>query len=153
MIIDQNDVHFNAFLHRRNNFLRHHQIRTIAHHHVHLALGRRHLCPQTARNFMFFDAPVGLIFTMDRQLGQGMFIDYGMFMGNLMTAARAIGLDTCPQAAFADYHGTIRELLSLPDHEIVVCGMALGYADPDAPENRLRTAREPVDGFTRFHGF
>ena len=108
---------------------------------------------QTARNFLFFDAPVGLIFTMDRQLGKGMFIDYGMFMANLMTAARARGLDTCPQAAFADYHQTIREVLGLPDNELVVCGMALGYADPDAPENRLRTAREPVAAFTDFRGF
>ena len=108
---------------------------------------------QTARNFLFFGAPVGLIFTMDRQLGKGMFIDYGMFMANLMTAARARGLDTCPQAAFADYHQTIREVLGLPDNELVVCGMALGYADPDAPENRLRTAREPVAAFTDFRGF
>ena len=108
---------------------------------------------QTARNFSFFDAPVGLIFTMDRQLGQGMFIDYGMFMGNLMTAARALGLDTCPQAAFADYHQTIRESLGIPDYELVVCGMALGYADQNAPENSLRTVREPVDGFAQFRGF
>lgn len=108
---------------------------------------------QTARNFLFFDAPVGLIFTMDRRLGQGMFIDYGMFMANLMTAARARGLDTCPQAAFADFHRTIREVLALPDDELVVCGMALGYADPDAPENRLRTSREAVEGFADFRGF
>jgi len=108
---------------------------------------------QTGRNFVFFDAPVGLIFTMDRSLGQGMFIDYGMFMANLMTAARARGLDTCPQAAFADYHKTIRETLGIPDNELVVCGMALGYADRDAPENRLQTEREPVAGFADFRGF
>ena len=108
---------------------------------------------QTARNFLFFDAPVGLIFTMDRRLGQGMFIDYGMFMANLMTAARARGLDTCPQAAFADWHQTIRQQLGIPEGELVVCGMALGYADPDAPENRLRTEREPVTAFTEFRGF
>jgi nitroreductase len=108
---------------------------------------------QTGRNYSFFDAPVGLIFTMDRSLGQGMFIDYGMFMANLMTAARARGLDTCPQAAFADYHRTIREALDIPDNELVVCGMSLGYADNDAPENRLVTEREPVDGFTDFRGF
>jgi len=108
---------------------------------------------QTGRNYQFFDAPVGMIFTMDRQLGRGMFIDYGMFMANLMTAARARGLDTCPQAAFADYHQTIREVLGIPENELVVCGMSLGYADPDAPENRLVTEREPVANFTDFRGF
>lgn len=108
---------------------------------------------QTGRNYLFFDAPVGFIFTMDRVLGQGMFIDYGMFMANLMTAARARGLDTCPQAAFADYPQTVREHLGLSENELVVCGMALGYADPDAPENALVTEREPVEGFTDFRGF
>lgn len=108
---------------------------------------------QTGRNYLFFDAPVGFIFTMDRQLGRGMFIDYGMFLGNLMTAARARGLDTCAQAAFADYHKTIREVLGIPDNELVVCGMSLGYADPEAPENRLQTERVPVDQFTDFRGF
>ena len=108
---------------------------------------------QTGRNYQFFDAPVGMIFTMDRQLGRGMFIDYGMFMANLMTAARARGLDTCPQAAFADYHQTIREVLGIPENELVVCGMSLGYADPNAPENRLVTEREPVANFSDFRGF
>jgi nitroreductase len=108
---------------------------------------------QTGRNYLFFDAPVGFIFTMDRQLGRGMFIDYGMFLGNLMTAARARGLDTCAQAAFADYHTTIRKILGIPENELVVCGMSLGYADNAAPENRLETEREPVQNFTEFRGF
>ncbi|MCK6405636.1 MAG: nitroreductase [Rhodocyclaceae bacterium] len=108
---------------------------------------------QTGRNYQFFDAPVGFIFTMDRQLGRGMFIDYGMFMANLMTAARARGLDTCAQAAFADYHETIREVLGIPENELVVCGMSLGYADNAAPENKLATEREQVAGFTDFRGF
>ena len=108
---------------------------------------------QTARNFSFFDAPVGFIFTLDRKLGEGMFLDYGMFMGNLMTAARARGLDTCAQAAFADYHQTIRTVLGIPENELIVCGMALGYADPDAVENQLVSEREPVAGFTSFRGF
>ncbi len=108
---------------------------------------------QTGRNYLFFDAPVGFIFTMDRSLGRGMFIDYGMFLANIMTAARARGLDTCAQAAFADYHETIREVLGIPENELVVCGMSLGYADPDAPENKLITEREPVEKFTDFRGF
>lgn len=108
---------------------------------------------QAGRNFLFFDAPVGIIFTMDRRLGQGMFIDYGMFMANLMIAARARGLDTCPQAAFADWHRTIREQLEIPGGELVVCGMAIGYADTAAPENTLVTEREPVSSFADFRGF
>ncbi|MDR1350280.1 MAG: nitroreductase [Zoogloeaceae bacterium] len=108
---------------------------------------------QTARNYLFFDAPVGLIFTMHRQLGRGMFLDYGMFLGNLVTAARARGLDTCVQNAFADYHNTIRKHLDVPDDELLVCGVALGYADPNAPENTLISEREPVTGFASFRGF
>lgn len=108
---------------------------------------------QAGRNYIFFDAPVGLIFTLDNRLGKGMLVDCGMFLGNLMTAARARGLDTCPQAFFADYHKTIRAQLGIPDNEIVYCGMALGYADPNAPENKLITEREPVEVFTDFRGF
>lgn len=108
---------------------------------------------QMGRNYQFFDAPVGLVFTMDKSLGRGMFLDYGMFLANIMTAARARGLDTCAQAAFADYHQTIREVLGIPENELVVCGMSLGFADPDAPENRLVTEREPVENFTEFRGF
>jgi nitroreductase len=108
---------------------------------------------QWARNYLFFDAPVGLIFTIDRTLGHDMLLDYGMFMANLMIAARARGLDTCPQAAFAEFQQTIRYTLGLPENERVICGMSLGYADPDAPENRLQTERESVEGFTDFRGF
>jgi nitroreductase len=108
---------------------------------------------QTARNILFFDAPVGLIITMDRRFGLGMFMDIGMFMENIMVAARARGLDTCPQAFFADYPDTIRGCLGIGQNEIIVCGMALGYADTDAPENTLRTDRESVENFTEFRGF
>lgn len=108
---------------------------------------------QHARNFNFFDAPVGLIFTVDRRLARGSWVDYGMFMQNIMLAARARGLDTCPQMAWAVYPGILREALAIPEHQMVVCGMALGYADPDAAENRMRAAREPVESFTRFSGF
>ncbi|MCL1907857.1 MAG: nitroreductase [Holophagaceae bacterium] len=108
---------------------------------------------QTARNFLFFGAPVGLIFTMDRRFGSGMLLDIGMFMENIITAARVRGLDTCPQAFFADYPITIRACLGIEENEIIVCGMALGYADPSAPENALRTDREPVAGFADLRGF
>ncbi|MFL5253405.1 MAG: nitroreductase, partial [Rhodopila sp.] len=108
---------------------------------------------QHRRNFQFFDAPVGMIFTIDRRLATGSWLDYGMFLQNIMTAARGRGLDTCPQAAWATYHTAIRPVLGLQPEEIVVCGMALGYADPDAPENTLTTDRAPARAFMRFEGF
>jgi nitroreductase len=105
---------------------------------------------QHGRNYTFFDAPVGLIFTIDRILRQGSWLDYGMFLQNVMTAARARGLDTCPQAAFIGFYNVIEEVLNLPRTEMVVCGMSLGHADMSRPENSLVTEREPVCAFTRF---
>ena len=106
---------------------------------------------QHGRNYVFFDAPVGLIFTIDRIMAQGSWLDYGMFLENIMIAARGRGLDTCPQAAFTQFHRVIARELGLGDHEMVVCGMALGVADPDAVANRLTTVRASVDEFTKFH--
>ncbi|MDZ7811748.1 MAG: nitroreductase [Ideonella sp.] len=105
---------------------------------------------QHARNYRFFDAPVGLIFTIDRVMQQGSWLDYGMFLQSVMLAARARGLDTCPQAAFTQFHRVIEAELSLAPEQMVVCGMALGRADPAAIENSLHTEREPVSGFARF---
>jgi nitroreductase len=105
---------------------------------------------QHGRNYAFFDAPVGLIFTIDRILQQGSWLDYGMFLQNVMVAARARGLHTCPQAAFTQFHRIIAEHLALPAGEMVVCGMSLGHADPAAVENTLVTERAPVSAFTRF---
>ncbi|HVL08025.1 MAG TPA: nitroreductase [Burkholderiaceae bacterium] len=105
---------------------------------------------QNARNYAFFDAPVGLIFTIDRRLGQGSWLDYGMFLQNIMIAARARGLDTCPQAAFTRFHRVISTQLALPADQMVVCGMSLGWADPAAVENSLTTEREAVSQFTRY---
>ena len=106
---------------------------------------------QHGRNYVFFDAPVGLIFTIDRILAQGSWLDYGMFLENIMIAARGRGLDTCPQAAFTQFHRVIKRELQLGDHEMVVCGMALGVADNEAVANRLTTARATVDEFAKFH--
>jgi len=108
---------------------------------------------QHRRNFQFFDAPVGIVFTIDRRLATGSWLDYGMFLQNVMTAARARGLDTCAQAAWTHYHKAMRPVLGLDDTETVVCGMALGYADPAAPENDMVTARAPAKEFARFEGF
>lgn len=106
---------------------------------------------QHARNFQFFDAPVGLIFTIHRSLGYAAWIDYGMFMGNLMTAARGHGLHTCPQFAFAQFHRIIGEELALPADRKVLCGMSLGYEDTSAIENTLVSERAPVSEWTTFH--
>lgn len=108
------------------------------------------MAAQHARNFRFFDAPVGLIFTIDRIMEQGSWLDYGMFLQNIMVAARGRGLDTCPQAAFTQYHRIIAEQLQLPANETVVCGMALGWADPAKIENSLVTEREPLASFVHF---
>jgi nitroreductase len=105
---------------------------------------------QHARNYLFFDAPVGMIFTIDRALEIGSWLDHGMFLGNIMIAARGFGLHTCPQAAFAPYHKVIRQVLNIPESEMVVCGMSLGYEDTGAIENTLRTGREPLSGFVEF---
>jgi nitroreductase len=106
---------------------------------------------QHARNYRFFDAPVGLIFTIDRIMQQGSWLDYGMFLENDMVAARARGLHTCPQAAFTQFHRVLAEELALKPEQMVVCGMALGHADPTAVENTLVTDRVPVEEFARFH--
>ncbi len=106
---------------------------------------------QHGRNFRFFDAPVGMIFTIDRHLEIGSWLDYGMFLQNVMLLARAHGLETCPQAAFAAYHKVIRSQLGLDEEAVVVCGLSLGYADWSAPENQLITTRVPLEEFVAFH--
>lgn len=106
---------------------------------------------QHARNYAFFDAPVGFIFTIHRSLGYAAWIDYGMFLGNLMTAARGHGLHTCPQFAFTQFHTIIRETLNLGEEHKVICGMALGHEDTSAVENSLRTERAPLSDWVRFY--
>jgi nitroreductase len=108
------------------------------------------MAAQHGRNYRFFDAPVGLIFTIDRIMEQGSWLDYGMFLQNIMVAARGRGLDTCPQAAFTQFHRIIADELDLPDNETVVCGMSLGYADRERVENSLVTDREPLSNFVKF---
>lgn len=106
---------------------------------------------QHGRNYRFFDAPVGLFFTVDRVLREGSFVDYGMFLQSVMIAARGRGLHTCPQAAFLKYHEVIAEVLAIPSDQMLICGMSIGYADESSIENTLVTERETVAGFTTFH--
>jgi nitroreductase len=103
---------------------------------------------QTAANLRFFDAPVALMVTIDRDLEIGSWLDLGMFVQNILIAAQGHGLNSCPQAIFARFHPVVRRELAIPEGEIVVCGVAIGNADPDAPANRLVPEREPVENFT-----
>jgi len=105
---------------------------------------------QQQRNFKFFDAPVGLMFTIDTILGRGSMLDYGMFMQNIMLAARARGLHTCPQAAWNSFHSIILPHIGAAENERLVCGMALGFADEHDKVNTLVTPRVAVDEFTHW---
>jgi len=107
---------------------------------------------QGAKNFTFFDAPVGMMFTIDKRLEIGSWLDYGMYLQNIMTVARQYGLHTCPQAAWPTYHTIIKRILGIPERQTVVCGMALGYEDKSAIVNDLRTERADLDDYITFHG-
>jgi nitroreductase len=106
---------------------------------------------QFSRNYQFFDAPVGLFFTINRIMRRGGLLDYGMFLQNIMIAARAHGLSSCPQAAFMKYYRVIADQLELEASEMFVVGMSLGFADHSSIENRLVTERAEAGSFTTFY--
>lgn len=123
-------------------------------------LGEAQGCPRTEkavrmlnieRQYRFFDAPVGLIFTMDRKLERANFICYGCFLQNIMLAAKARRLDTCPQQIWSLQHWVLRQELNIPADDMVVAGMALGWADPDLLENHLETPRTELDEMATFY--
>ena len=105
---------------------------------------------QHQRNFRFFDAPVGLMFTVDRVMGRGSLLDYGMFLDNVMLLARGRGLHTCPQAAWNGFAKIILPHIGAGPDEMLVCGMALGYADEGAVVNTFHTPRVPAEEFTHW---
>lgn len=107
---------------------------------------------QWYRNYEGFGAPIELFVFIDRRLAQGSWVDLGMFIQNIMLAARAFDLETCPQASMAEYPDLVRKRLDVPRELALVCGIAVGYPDPDHPINQYRTEREPVDSFTRWVG-
>ncbi|MFZ1681095.1 MAG: nitroreductase [Rhizobiaceae bacterium] len=118
-----------------------------------LGIGRRDVEKMRAqhdRNFTFFDAPVGILVCIDRRLQVGSWLDLGMFIENILIAARGHGLSTCPQAAFAPYHRQLRPILGMAEDEVLVCGVALGHEDETKPENALRTERAPLDEWVTF---
>jgi len=106
---------------------------------------------QHRRNYEFFSAPAGAVFTIHRDLNIGSWLDYGMYLQNVMLLAREAGLHTCPQAAFCGYHKSIRRALPLKDEEVVVCGMTIGYADFSAVENTLETERADASEFLKLY--
>ncbi len=108
---------------------------------------------QFSRNFLFFDAPVGLFFAIDRQMGPPQWSDLGGFVQTVMLLARGHGLHACAQEAWTSWHKAVSSFLALPPELMVFCGMALGHADPDAAINQWRSPREPLDGFASFRGF
>jgi nitroreductase len=103
-----------------------------------------------ATNYNFFGAPAGLVFTIDRKLEKGSWLDYGMFLQTLMLAARARGLHTCPEASIASYPDIVRRELGLSADWVVICGMAMGYADPQAVVNTFQPPRIAVDEYAVF---
>jgi nitroreductase len=107
---------------------------------------------QHQRNFKFFDAPVGFMFTIDQVMGRGSLVDYGMFMQNIMVAARGLGLHTCPQAAWNGFAKIILPHIGAGENEMLVCGMSLGYADESNVVNTFHTPRVPVEEFTHWLG-
>jgi nitroreductase len=107
---------------------------------------------QWGRNYSFFDAPVGLIFTIDKELDSMSFLDVGMFMQTFMLAAKDRGLDTCAQGAWNIFWSATRSVLSIPEDGYIIAGMALGHADADDPVNGVIAPREPLDQFVTFHG-
>lgn len=107
---------------------------------------------QSGRNFLFFDAPVGLIFTIDRRLEIGSWIDLGMFMQSIMLAAKARGLDTCPQETLSRYHAILRENLPIAETELVACGMSVGYRDESRQRNDPSKTRMSLEDLASFHG-
>ena len=104
-----------------------------------------------AKNFRFFGAPVGMIFTIDQDMGWMSWLDYGMFLQNICIAARGQGLHTCAQASWGTYHTVVEKELGLSGQELVHVGMSLGHEDTEAPQNNLATVREPLEDFVTFH--
>lgn len=106
---------------------------------------------QLGRNYEFFGAPVALFFVIDRDMEAGSWLDYGMFIQSIMIAARGYGLHTCPQAALANYPDIVREHLGIGNDKLIVCGLSIGYADPDDPVNEFRPQRLPLEAYVTHH--
>lgn len=121
-----------------------------------LDIGRRDIAARRSQfdeNYRFFNAPVGIVVTIRRDMGKGCFMDLGLALMALMVAAEGMGYATCGIGALANHADAVHEHLALPADEMVVCGMALGRADPGAPVNAVRTERDRLEEFSTFRGF
>ena len=105
---------------------------------------------QWVANYRGFDAPVLFFFFLDNIMEKGSFLDYGMFIQSVMLAAVEEGLATCAQAALGQHPDLIKTKLGYGPDYTLLCGMALGYEDTEAPQNNYRTSREEVEVFTQF---
>ncbi|MDB2590333.1 nitroreductase family protein [Candidatus Thioglobus sp.] len=104
---------------------------------------------QWAANYRAFDAPVMLLFFIDKVMEKGSYLDYGMFLQSIMLSAVEHGLATCPQAALAEYPEIVKKALGYED-QVLICGMALGYEDTTEDVNSYRTEREDLDKLVRY---
>lgn len=108
---------------------------------------------QMSRNYQFFGAPVAIFFVIDRSMGHGQWAHMGMLMQTICLVAEERGLATCMQEAWGMVRKSLGAHFGLGDHEVIYCGLALGYEDQEAPINQLRTDRAPLDEIAVFQGF
>ncbi len=106
---------------------------------------------QWGRNYKFFDAPVGVIFTIDKELGPMSYLDLGIFIQSLMLSATTQGISSCAQGAWNQFWTPTKRVLGVPDDEYIVCGVSLGYEDTASPVNRLVSEREKLESFVTWH--
>ena len=108
---------------------------------------------QWQANYRFFDAPVGVLFAIDEQMGPAQYIDLGIYLQTLMLLAQEAGLNSCPQLSWSSWPDTCKQVLGVPETGHIVVGLALGYGDPSAAVNQYRTSRVELEESTVFSGF
>lgn len=105
---------------------------------------------QLARNFTFFDAPVGLFVHMPRLMGPPQWADLGLWLQTVMLLLVEAGLGSCAQEAWSAYPETVRRVAGIPDDHLLFCGLAIGWPDPGAPVNAFPNDRAPLEDTVRF---
>jgi len=105
---------------------------------------------QVLKNYEFFGAPSAFFCFVDRQMGRPQWSDLGMFLQTFMLLAREVGLDTCPQEAWAMKQESVTAFVEAPEELMLFCGMAIGYQDVSEKVNELRTTRRPIEDWATF---
>jgi nitroreductase len=105
---------------------------------------------QFAKNLDFFGAPSAIFLFVDRQMGSPQWADLGMFLQTFMLLAEEAGLNTCAQEAWSVRQESVSQFVNAPEELMLFCGMAIGHANPDAPVNKLRSERLPLEQFATF---